>query len=92
MNDYRNSKDQKTVIALNYDGEKAPRVTAKGRGLTGEHILQLAYEHGIPLHENSSLAEALSCIPLGEEIPRELYLVVAEVLAYVYFLDDMRAN
>lgn len=88
MNNYRKAEDQKTVIALNYDGENAPRVTAKGSGFTGEQILKLAHEHGIPLHENSSLVKALSCIPLGEEIPQDLYKVVAEVLAYVYFLDD----
>ena len=82
----------KTVIALQYDGTSAPRVSAKGTGLTGENILRLAHEHGIPLHENSSLAKALACIPLGEEIPQELYLVVAEVLAFVYALDEMHTN
>lgn len=92
MNNNKKTEDQKTVIALNYDGENAPRVTAKGTGLTGENIVRLAHEHGIPLHENSSLAKALSCIPLGEEIPQELYLIVAEVLAYVYTLDEMHTD
>jgi len=92
MNNNKKTEDQKTVIALNYDSENAPRVTAKGTGLTGENIVRLAHEHGIPLHENSSLAKALSCIPLGEEIPRELYLIVAEVLAYVYTLDEMHTD
>ena len=72
----------KTVIELQHDGTSAPR----------ENILRLAHEHGIPLHENSSLAKALACIPLGEEIPQELYLVVAEVLAFVYALDEMHTN
>jgi len=92
MNNHRVTENQKTVVALNFDGENAPRLTAKGTGLTGENILRLAHEHGIPLYENSSLAKALSCIPLGEEIPQELYLVVAEVLAYVYMLDEMHTN
>jgi flagellar biosynthesis protein len=92
MNNNRKSSDQKTVIALNYDGTNAPRVSAKGTGLTGENILKVAHEHGIPLHQNSSLAKALACIPLGEEIPQELYLVVAEVLAFVYSLDELHTN
>ncbi len=86
------SNPQKTVVALHYNGVNAPVVSAKGTGLTGENILQLAREHGIPLHENSSLAHALSHIPLGEEIPSGVYAVVAEVLAYIYYLDDLQAD
>lgn len=92
MNSHNNSSEQKTVIALQYDGENAPRVSAKGTGLTAENIMRLAQEHGIPLHENSSLASALSCIPLGDEIPQELYQVVAEILAFIYALDDAYTN
>ena len=47
-------------------------------------------ENNVPLHEDAGLAMALSSIPLGEEIPRELYLAVAEVLAFVYFLDEVQ--
>lgn len=84
-----NDKDEETaVVALNFDGIHAPRVTAKGTGLTGEKILQIAREHGIPLHEDSELANALSRIPLGEDIPQQLYYVVAEVLAFIYSLDE----
>lgn len=86
------SNQQKTVIALQYDGISAPRVSAKGTGLTAENILKLADEYGIPLHENHCLAQALANIPLGDEIPHELYLVVAEVLAFVYVLDEMQTN
>lgn len=86
------SNQQKTVIALQYDGISAPRVSAKGTGLTAENILKLADEHGIPLHENRYLAQALANIPLGDEIPHELYLVVAEVLAFVYVLDEIKTN
>lgn len=88
MNNHSKSREQKTVIALQYDGENAPRVTAKGTGLTAENILRIAQEHGIPLHENSSLASALSCIPLDQEIPQELYQIVAEILAFIYAIDD----
>ena len=92
MNDKTISTQEKTVIALSFDGINAPVVTAKGSGATGEHIVQLAQEHGVPLHEDSSLAEALSHIPLGVEIPTEVYAVVAEVLAYIYFLDEQQSG
>lgn len=92
MIDKAEEKSAKTVIALQFDGVNAPTVTAKGTGLTGEMILKLAREHGIPLHENSDLAKTLSSIPLGEEIPFEVYTVVAEILAYIYYLDDMQAK
>ena len=82
----------KTVVALEFDGLNAPTVSAKGTGLTGEHIIKLAQEHGIPLHQDSALAAALCSIPLGEEIPAELYTVVAEVLAYIYYLDELEAD
>lgn len=81
-----------TAVALHYDGLTTPRVTAKGHGATGEQIIRLAVENQIPLHENEGLAKALSNIPLGEEIPRELYLAVAEVLAFIYFLDETRTS
>ncbi|MGB5278206.1 MAG: EscU/YscU/HrcU family type III secretion system export apparatus switch protein [Gammaproteobacteria bacterium] len=92
MTDNFGDRAQRTVVALQYDGAGAPRVTAKGTGLTGEQILALAREHGIPLHENGDLAEALSHIPLGEEIPAKVFAIVAEILAYIYYLDDMQSR
>ncbi len=60
-----------------------PRVVAKGRGATGEAILNLAQEHDIPIEENAPLAEALSQVDLGEDIPEALYKAVAEVLVFI---------
>ncbi len=74
---------RRRAVALRYDGRGAPRVTATGSGATAERILAVARAHGVPLHEDPALAEALAAIPLGEEIPRELYVAVAEVLAFV---------
>ncbi len=85
---HNNIDKEKTVVALQFDGISTPRVTAKGTGSTGEYIIQIAQQHGIPLHENSALAKALSRIPLGEEIPQQLFCAVAEVLAFIYFLDE----
>jgi len=74
------------AVALKYDGKNAPTVTAKGSGLTAEQILSLAEQHGIPLQTEPELVKILAQIPLGDEIPNELYTAVAEVLAFAYFL------
>jgi flagellar biosynthesis protein len=73
------------AVALQYDRSTVPvpRVVAKGRGETGEAILALAREHGVPIEENAALAEALSQVELGEDIPEALYRVVAEVLIFI---------
>ncbi len=73
------------AVALQYDTSAVPvpRVVAKGRGETGEAILALAREHGVPIEENAALAEALSQVDLGEDIPEALYRAVAEVLIFI---------
>jgi len=75
------------AVALHYDGESPPRVTAKGRGELAERILALAEENQIPLHADPQLAKVLSRVPLGGEIPTELYVAVAEVIAFAYWLE-----
>ena len=74
------------ATALQYDPEKggAPRVIATGQRKVAEKILAEARKHNIPIHEDPALMAALSSVNLGQEIPIELYLVVAEVLAYIY--------
>lgn len=74
------------AIALNYDGQNAPRVTATGKGDWAERIIEIAEEHRVPLHTDPALARVLAEVPLGDEIPRELYLAVAEVIAFAYYL------
>ena len=83
------SKKHKIAIALTYQQEKnrAPVVTATGQGLVAERIINLAREHGVPVEENPSLAQALSKIKTGHEIPTELYEAVAVLLTYVLEMD-----
>ncbi len=75
-----------SAVALRYEGKGAPRVTAKGHGLTAERILALAEEHGIPLREDPDLVYLLAQLDLGDEIPATLYMAVAEVIAFAYRL------
>ncbi|HYE34002.1 EscU/YscU/HrcU family type III secretion system export apparatus switch protein [Methylocaldum sp.] len=74
------------AVALHYDGESTPRVTAKGKGAVADQIIELARQNNIPLHTDAGLANVLAKIPLGDDIPRELYLAVAEVIAFAYSL------
>ncbi len=82
------------AAALKYDpvGHDAPQLVASGQGLMAEEIIRLAKEHNVPLHEDAQLVEALSRLELTESIPRELYTVVAEVLAYVFRVDAEAAK
>ena len=71
------------AVALRYDAPGAPRVVAVGRGHVGQAIIDTALKHGVPLERNPPLAEALSTVELGDEIPEQLYLAVAQVLSFI---------
>ena len=75
-----------TAVAITAGDSKdsAPRITAAGRGKIAEQILQLAFDNGIKVREDSELAEMLTKIELDSPIPSEAFLAVAEVLSYVY--------
>jgi flagellar biosynthesis protein len=74
------------AVALRYDGAGAPRVTATGQGLIAEQIARVAREHDVPLYQDADLARLLASVELGTEIPRALYVAVAEVIAFAYRL------
>ena len=80
------NKTSPLAVALQYDGERAPRVTAKGRDELARQIITLAQQHGVPMQENEVLASVLSRVELGDEIPEALYLAVAQVIAFAYHL------
>ncbi|MBE7560016.1 EscU/YscU/HrcU family type III secretion system export apparatus switch protein [bacterium] len=79
------------AVALRYDQEKdrAPRVVASGRGEVARRILELARLHNVPIREDADLLELLLALNLGAEIPEKLYVAVAEVLAFVYRLNQV---
>jgi flagellar biosynthesis protein len=94
FNARRNAPQRPAAAALHYDptGSSAPEVIATGRGVSAEEIVRVAREHGVPLHQDAGLVEALSKLDVGTVIPRELYVVVAEVLAFVYAVDAEAAS
>lgn len=86
MSDSKNLSRPTIAVALNYDEESAPRVTAKGVGDIAEHIMAIAKTHNVPLQENPELVKVLVELELGTQIPEALYLAVAEVIAFAYLL------
>ena len=79
-------KQARQAIALNYDGQQAPTLTAKGDDEVAEAILALARKHEVPIYENAELVRLLARLELGEQIPEALYLTIAEIVAFAWQL------
>ncbi|HDS1680056.1 TPA: EscU/YscU/HrcU family type III secretion system export apparatus switch protein [Pseudomonas putida] len=79
-------KQPRQAIALSYDGQQAPTLTAKGDDELAEAILALAREHEVPIYENAELVRLLARLELGEQIPEALYLTIAEIIAFAWQL------
>ncbi len=76
------------AVALRYDGDGAPRVTAAGRDELAARIRRSAADAGIPEYPDPELAQVLAQVPTGEEIPEDLYLAVAQVIAFAFYVSD----
>lgn len=81
---------EQQAAALGYDLEKdsAPKILAKGRGDIAEKILKKAEEENIPIQTDKDLVKTLLALEIGQEIPVDLYQVVAEILAFIYSLEE----
>jgi flagellar biosynthesis protein len=79
-------KTPRQAIALSYDGQQAPTLSAKGDDALAEAILALAREHEVPIYENAELVRLLARLELGEQIPEALYLTIAEIIAFAWQL------
>jgi flagellar biosynthesis protein len=80
------------AVALAYrPGDSAPKVVAKGRGLLAEEIVRRAREAGVFVHESPELVAMLARVDLDERIPPQLYIAVAELLAWIYRLEHGEA-
>lgn len=79
------------AVAIKYafgTAGETPQIVASGRGLLARQIVELAEKHDVPLKKERALAESLAKIPVGVEIPPELWGAMAEILAQVYLLDQ----
>lgn len=89
MNKEDVNKQKKQAVALQYSEENvAPRVIAKGKGYVAENILNAAKKNSVPIYQNKTLTSMLMAVDIDREIPPELYTAVAEILAYVYRMDQ----
>lgn len=82
------------AVALRYDLQKnqAPEVIASGQGLLAAKIVKIAEESAVPIYEDRELVETLRQIPVGTEIPPELYELVAQILAFVIRIDKEQSG
>ena len=91
--DQLSSKDKENLqaIAIQYDkdSKKAPTIVASGKGKIAKQILQLAEENDIPMVEDPKLSKLLSSLKIKSEIPPNLFKIVAEILAFIFYLEKM---
>lgn len=81
------------AIALAYaGGDSAPKVVAKGRGMIAEQIIARAKEHHVFVHESKELVALLMQVDLDDHIPPALYQAIAEILAWLYRLEEANAK
>lgn len=74
------------AIALTYDGQSAPVLSAKGDDELAEAILAVAREYEVPIYENAELVRLLARLELGDAIPEQLYRCIAEIIAFAWYL------
>ena len=86
----KDKKETTIAAAIKYDEKRdsAPKVTARGKGAIAEKIIELAKKHKVPIKEDPALVQVLSRLDIDEEIPLELYKAVAEILAFVYSVNE----
>ncbi len=89
MNPNDVAQERALAVALAYaPGDAAPKVVARGRGLIAEEIINRAKSHGVYVHESPELVTLLLQVDIDEHIPPQLYVAVAELLAWLYQVEE----
>jgi flagellar biosynthesis protein len=82
-------EERQSAVALSYaDKTRAPVVVAKGYGAVAESIMRQARESGLYVHASPDMVKLLMQVDLDQQIPPSLYLAVAEVMAWIYRLEE----
>lgn len=94
MDEPKKANERKQAAALKYDAmkDRAPYIVGLGQGPVAENMLKVARENDIPIVEDKSLSQALHKLGIGDDIPEELYQVIAEILVFVTKLDNSRGG
>lgn len=89
MQQKRLEKEVKQATALSYSPEtdSAPKIVAVGKGIVAEKIIEKAQENDVPVYQDAGLAKTLSSLCIGDQIPPEIYEVVAEILVFIGSVD-----
>lgn len=88
----KNDNDRREAVALAYrQSDAAPRVVARGRGLIAEEIIARAKETGVYVHESPELITLLMQVDIDQHIPPQLYRAIAELLAWLYRIEQGQA-
>jgi flagellar biosynthesis protein len=83
------AEGRSTAVAVRYDQkDAAPRVVAKGYGSIADTIIRTARDHGLYVHESPELVNLLMQVDLDAQIPPQLYVAIAEILAWIYALEE----
>ncbi len=84
-------KQRKKATAIGYTPcDQAPNILASGKGIVAQNILEKAIESDVPIYKDPELAEELSRLDLGDQIPEELYQIVAQIMIFVSDLDKLK--
>ncbi|OBU38287.1 EscU/YscU/HrcU family type III secretion system export apparatus switch protein [Photobacterium phosphoreum] len=83
----KSTSNAQQAIALRYDGEQSPYVAAKGYDKLAQHIIEQVKQQGGLIHQDPVLAQYLNSFELGDHIPEELYLIIAELIAFSWYLN-----
>jgi flagellar biosynthesis protein len=87
------NKKLKKAAALSYEeGAAAPKITAIGKGEVAERIIKTAEENNVPVFEDGGIVDTLLQLDIGDQIPPELYSVVAEVLVFISNIDKHKGE
>ncbi|OON99608.1 MAG: flagellar biosynthesis protein FlhB [Epulopiscium sp. Nele67-Bin004] len=86
-------KPLKKAVAIAYEGgEKAPEIVASGKGAVAEKIIEEAKKNAVPVYEDKKLANLLTEVEVGTQIPPEVYELVAKILMFVGDVDELYAR
>ena len=86
------ARSRQTAVALAYqEGEGAPKIVAKGKGMVAEQIISRAQDAGVFVHESKELVSLLMQVDLDRQIPPGLYRAIAELLAWLYYIESAQA-
>ena len=81
-------KEKAAALKYSQEKDRAPRLVAKGKGYIARQIIEEARAHGVPVREDPLLVEALIGLDLYQDIPEEVYQVVAEIYLFLYRLKN----